>query len=57
MEAAAVIGVTVEPIGLKQIAEQQWEVRYRFHLLGVLDEQRKTVRPVTHWHKKRPEKL
>jgi transposase InsO family protein len=41
-----------EPLGLKQIAEQQWEVRYSFHLLGVLDEQRKTVRPVTHWHKK-----
>jgi transposase InsO family protein len=46
-----------EPLGLKQIAQQQWEVRYSFHLLGILDEQRKTVRPVTHWHRNNAKKL
>ena len=40
-----------EPLGLKQIEEQKWEVRYSFHLLGVLDERLKTVVSVKNWHK------
>jgi len=39
-----------EPLGLKQIEEQKWEVRYSFHLLGILDERLKTVVPVKSWH-------
>ena len=31
-----------EPLGLRQIEEQKWEVRYSFHLLGILDQQLKT---------------
>lgn len=40
-----------EPLGLKQIEEQKWEVRYSFHLLGVLDERLKTLVSVKSWHK------
>jgi restriction endonuclease S subunit len=53
---AAVLGLVQraieqhEPLGLTQIEEQKWEVRYSFHLLGVLDEQLKTVVPVKTWH-------
>jgi transposase InsO family protein len=39
-----------EPIGLKQLDEQQWEVRYSFHLLGVLDERVKKIMPTETWH-------
>jgi transposase InsO family protein len=39
-----------QPIGLKQIGPEQWEVRYSFHLLGVLDQRaHKIVRPNI-WH-------
>ena len=40
-----------EPLGLKQIEAQKWEIRYSFHLLGILDERLKTVAPVKNWHK------
>lgn len=39
-----------QPIGLKPIDEQNWEVRYSFHLLGVLDGRLKTIVPVKSWH-------
>jgi transposase InsO family protein len=39
-----------QPLGLKQIEEQTWEVRFSFHLLGFLDEQLKTVLPPNKWH-------
>jgi transposase InsO family protein len=32
-----------EPIGLKPIDNDKWELRYSFHLLGVLDERNKTI--------------
>jgi transposase InsO family protein len=40
-----------EPLGLKQIAEDQWEVRYSFHLLGTLDQRVKKILPAENWHK------
>jgi len=40
-----------EPLGLKQIAENQWEVRYSFHLLGTLDQRAKKILPANNWHK------
>jgi transposase InsO family protein len=40
-----------EPLGLKQIAEDQWEVRYSFHLLGTLDQPAKKILPANNWHK------
>jgi transposase InsO family protein len=39
-----------QPIGLKPIDEQNWEIRYRFHLLGFLDERLKTIVPAKGWH-------
>jgi len=39
-----------EPLGLKQIENGKWEVRYSFHLLGILDEQAKAVAPAKNWH-------
>lgn len=39
-----------EPIGLRQIDQQQWEVRYSFHLLGILDQRAKTILPAQTWH-------
>ncbi len=39
-----------EPLGLKQIGAGHWEVRYSFHLLGILDEQLKTILPAKGWH-------
>lgn len=35
-----------EPVGLKQIDEHKWELRYSFHMLGILDERTKTISPV-----------
>ena len=45
-----------EPLGLKQIEEQKWEVRYSFHLLGILDERLKTVLPAKSWHDRKAKK-
>jgi putative transposase len=39
-----------EPLGLKQIDEDQWEVRYSFHLLGFVDERTKRIVPAKDWH-------
>ena len=39
-----------EPVGLKRIGPQQWEVRYSFHRLGVLDERIHKIVPATNWH-------
>jgi putative transposase len=36
-----------EPIGLRQINEKEWEVRFSFHPLGILDEQIVKVLPIT----------
>ena len=38
-----------EPVGLKPIDEDKWELRYSFHLLGILDERTKKISPVTAW--------
>ena len=38
----AVVG---EPVGLRQISEREWEVRFSFYPLGILDEQTGKVRP------------
>jgi len=39
-----------EPVGLKLIDEDKWELRYSFHLLGVLDERSKKIIPAPGWH-------
>lgn len=39
-----------EPIGMNQIDEFRWELRYRFHLLGVLDERTQKINPPSQWH-------
>ncbi len=39
-----------EPLGLKQIGEQKWEVRYSFHLLGFLDQGVKKIMSAKIWH-------
>jgi transposase InsO family protein len=42
-----------EPVGLKLIAEDKWEVRYSFHLLGVLEGKNRRLTPVKAWHRAR----
>lgn len=37
-----------EPVGLRQIGDREWEIRFSFHPLGILDEQIVKVRPVTY---------
>lgn len=37
------------PVGLKQIDEHLWELYYRFHLLGTLNEKTMKIEPVTEW--------
>ena len=39
-----------EPLGLRQIDQEQWEVRYSFHLLGILDQRAKKIMPAQTWH-------
>jgi transposase InsO family protein len=39
-----------EPLGLRQIDDEPWEVRYSVHLLGFLDQRRKTLIPAQGWH-------
>jgi putative transposase len=36
-----------EPVGLRQIGESIWEVRFSFHTLGILDERIVKVLPIT----------
>ena len=46
-----------EPVGLKQVRPEQWEVRYSFHLLGILDQQAKKIMPAQTWHGTNSKKL
>lgn len=46
-----------EPVGLKLIDEDKWEVRYSFHLLGVLEAKNKCLTPVKTWHRPRSAKV
>ena len=39
-----------EPVGLKPIDEDNWELRYSFHVLGVLNERTKKITPAKGWH-------
>jgi transposase InsO family protein len=39
-----------EPVGLKQIGPEQWEVRYSFHRLGILDQRTQKIIPAKNWH-------
>jgi transposase InsO family protein len=39
-----------EPVGLKQVGQEQWEVRYSFHLLGILDQRTRKIMPAKGWH-------
>lgn len=49
--------LTHEPVGLKQIDEHRWELRYSFHLLGFLDLRFNTIVPALSWHKNKGEKV
>jgi transposase InsO family protein len=40
-----------EPLGLKQIDDELWELRYSFHLLGVLNQRTKIIIPPKEWHR------
>ena len=40
-----------EPIGLRQISETEWEVRFSFHVLGILDDRIVKVLPITNKNK------
>ena len=46
-----------EPIGLKPIDNDKWELRYSFHPLGVLDDRSKSIIPVKGWHRTKPSKV
>jgi transposase InsO family protein len=39
-----------EPVGLIPIDDEHWEVRFSFHLLGLLNPRTKRLLPATHWH-------
>lgn len=39
-----------EPLGLTQVDEQQWEIRYSFHRLGILDQRLQRILPAKGWH-------
>lgn len=39
-----------EPVGLKPIDGDKWELRYSFHVLGLLDEQTNKIIPAKGWH-------
>lgn len=39
-----------EPLGMCQIDEFEWEIRYSFHLLGVLDERTNKINHPGQWH-------
>lgn len=46
-----------EPIGLKPIDNDKWELRYSFHPLGVLDERNKTIIPAKTWRRTKTSKV
>jgi putative transposase len=37
-------------VALKQVGEALWEIRYSFHLLGMLNERTRTISPAQGWH-------
>ena len=39
-----------EPLGLTPIDNDTWELRYSFHVLGVLDQRTNTITPAQGWH-------
>ena len=39
-----------QPVGLNRIEPNQWEVRFSFHLLGILDERTHKIVPAKSWH-------
>lgn len=39
-----------EPLGLRRIDEEQWEVHFSFYLLGILDQRLKRIIPAKQWH-------
>ncbi|HEX2929827.1 MAG TPA: DDE-type integrase/transposase/recombinase [Candidatus Binatia bacterium] len=39
-----------EPLGLKQIDDHKWEVRYSFHLLATIDQRAKRILPAKIWY-------
>lgn len=39
-----------EPVSLTQVAENRWEIRYSFHLLGYLDDRPNTIQRPKCWH-------
>lgn len=39
-----------EPLGMNQIDEFHWEIRYSFQLLGILDERTNEINPPGPWH-------
>lgn len=39
-----------EPIGLKPLDNDTWEVRYSFHVLGLLDQRTNKISPAKGWH-------
>ena len=41
-----------EPIALVACDNDCFEIRYSFHLLGVLDERTSTVTSAKHWHQR-----
>ena len=41
-----------EPIALVACDNDRLEIRYSFHLLGVLDERTSTITPARHWHQR-----
>ncbi len=43
-----------EPVGLKALGEDTWEVHYSFHLLGVLNLRTNTITPAQGWHGEQP---
>lgn len=46
-----------EPVGLKPIDNDKWELRYSFLLLGVLDERNKIIIPASTWQRPKPPKV
>lgn len=39
-----------QPVGLKRIEPNRWEVRFSFHPLGILDERTHKIVPAKSWH-------
>jgi hypothetical protein len=39
-----------EPLGLTPIDNDTWQLRYSFHVLGILDERNNTIAPAKGWH-------